>query len=247
MSIPPNERDRIFAGVITLIAVLFILLILFIGKVGWSRDALAQASIPETGQEEEIFLEPELLKTEGGEEEAVHSDEPSAPTAGEPEKAEVENPKVADIQPEPTPAPPKEVKVTQKKPSPVQEPKPKGEEEKKKATSAVAGKFNQNNGMAEGKFDSAGSTGTSVGVAGQMNGRTFLGCPKPDVTLSHKTVVKVSITVDAEGKVTSASAQGGASASIRRACEQAARQAKWSAKPGAVSTRGSITFTITPR
>lgn len=245
MSISRQDKDRLIAGAVTMLVVALLLLLLFIGRVGWNREALAALSLPEDGQEE-VFLEPELIP-DAGDNDDPQSDQPAAPVAGEPELAETENSKVADIQPEPAVAPPKEKKVTQKQPSPVKEPKPKGEEEKKKATSAVAGKFNQPNGMAEGKFDSSGSGGNSIGVAGQLNGRKFLGCPKPDVTLSHKTVVKVSITVNAEGNVTSARAQGGASAAIRRACEQAAIKARWSEKPGAVSTRGSITFTITPR
>ncbi len=245
MSISRQDKDRIIAGAVTMFVVALLLVILFVGRVGWNRDALAALSMPENGQEE-VFLEPELIP-EAGDNEDPLADQPAAPVAGEPELAESENSKVADIQPEPAIAPPKEKIVTQKQNSPLKEPKPKGEEEKKKATSAVAGKFNQPNGLTEGKFDSSGSGGNSIGVSGHMNGRNFLGCPKPDVTLSHKTVVKVSITVNAEGHVTSAQAQGGASAAIRRACEQAARQARWSEKPGAVSTRGSITFTITPR
>lgn len=241
-----KNRDRILAGTITALAILFILLILFVGKVGWNRNALAVSSIPEEGEEEIAFLEPELLEN-AGEEEASEQVESAAPQSGEPEKAPEENRRISEPQPDPGQAPPKERLVTDRKPSPVEEPRRKSDEEKKKATAAVAGKFNQNNGLAEGKFDSAGSSGTSVGVDGHMNGRTFLGCPKPDLTLRYKTIVKVSITVDAAGKVTSASASGGASAAIRQACEAAARQARWSPKEGAASTRGSITFTITPR
>lgn len=86
-----------------------------------------------------------------------------------------------------------------------------------------------------------------MGITGNASGRTFKGCPKPDVTLRNKTTVTVSVVIDADGNVTSAKASGGSSAAIRRACEQAARGAKWSAKKGAGETRGSITFTITPR
>lgn len=66
------------------------------------------------------------------------------------------------------------------------------------------------------------------------------------MTLRNKTTVTVSVVIDSDGNVISAKASGGASASIRRACEQAAKGAKWSPKKGAGETRGSISFTITP-
>lgn len=245
MTLDSNNKIRITAAVITFILLLFILFILFVGKVGWNRDALAAFSEPQDGQEE-IFLEPELLTEQGSVDEAEIS-EPEAPAAGLPEQAEVKSTEVAEVSPDPVQSPPRSKLVTQNKPSPVNTPEPVGQAQQKKAADNVASKFNQVNGSVEGKFNAAGSAGTAVGVAGSMNGRTFLGCPSPDVTLAHKTVVKVSITVDALGRVTSASAQGGASADIRKACEQAARQARWSEKPGTPSTRGSITFTITPR
>lgn len=68
-----------------------------------------------------------------------------------------------------------------------------------------------------------------------------------NVELTNKTVVVVDITVNEEGAVTSASARGSASSVIRRKCEQSALQARWSKKRGAGDTRGTITFTITPR
>lgn len=247
MTADRRNRDRLMAAAFTFLALLLILLILFFGKIGWNRDALAAASIPEPADEEEIeFLEPELL-TNAGEEEPLQPDQAAAPTAGIPETAPEANRRISEPQPDPGQAPPKERLVSRKDPSPVEEPKRKNDEEKKKATEAVAGKFHQNNGLTDGKFDSAGSSGSSAGIAGYVDGRQFLGCPKPDVTLSHKTTVKVNIMVNAAGKVVSAEARGGASASIRRACENAARQARWSPKEGAPDTRGSITFTITPR
>lgn len=240
-----QQKDSAIAAAITFGLALLLLLLLFSLKMGWNREALAEASIPEP-QEEELFLEPELL-TEAGQEETQTEDQPVAPLAGEPEPAPEPQPKVVEKLPDPTPKVPKEKVITQTKPSPVQETPPKGEEEKKRAAAAVANKFGGPNGSVEGKFETSGGGESAVGVTGTMNGRRFLGCPKPDVKLRHKTVVKVEVTVDAAGKVISASATGGASAEIRRACENAARQARWSEKKGAVSTRGSITFTITPK
>ncbi|MDE6423412.1 MAG: hypothetical protein K2K95_08340, partial [Muribaculaceae bacterium] len=63
----------------------------------------------------------------------------------------------------------------------------------------------------------------------------------------HKTIVTVNVVIDAAGKVIAASSTGSDDANIRRKCEAAAKQARWSAKKGASTTRGSITFTITPK
>ena len=148
----------------------------------------------------------------------------------------------------PKPAPQVEKKITQKQESPVKATEPPAtNEEQSKISSAMANKFSGKNGATDGKSGSNGSGGTGVGIAGNANGRTFLGCNTPNVTLRHKTTVKVSVVIDATGKVISATASGSADASIRRACEQAARTARWSEKKGAGETRGSITFTITPK
>ena len=113
------------------------------------------------------------------------------------------------------------------------------DKERQKATSSVANKFAPHNGSTEGSDKgTSGAGGTGVGVSGNAHGRSFISCPKPDVALRHKTIVTVNVVIDAAGS---------GSADIRRKCEAAARQARWSAKKGATSTRGSIRFTITPR
>ncbi|MDE5808525.1 MAG: energy transducer TonB, partial [Muribaculaceae bacterium] len=167
---------------------------------------------------------------------------------GEPVKAPVENTKLGEPGDNPKPTPQIEKKITQKAESPVKATEPPATtEEQSKISSAMANKFSGKNGTPGGKTGSNGSGGTGIGVSGTANGREFKGCPSPDVTLRHKTTVKVSVVIDAEGKVISATASGSADASIRRACEKAARAARWSAKKGAAETRGSITFTITPK
>ena len=144
---------------------------------------------------------------------------------------------------------PVQKEITQKKESPVQKEEPSiTDKERQKATSSVANKFAPKNGQTEGSDKgTSGAGGDGVGVSGNAHGRTFISCPKPDVALRHKTIVTVNVVIDAEGKVIEASATGSADATIRRKCESAARQARWSAKKGASTTRGSITFTITPR
>lgn len=242
-----KRSDRLIAAVVTMAVALALLLFLFFGSMDFDRAALSQASVPEIQDEEELFLGPEILQ-DLGEEEAVNRDEPAPVIQGEPEKAETENTKIVEPGENPKPAPPREKLNTTKRESKVKATEPSvSKEEKKRVTSSMADKFSGKNGASTGSSGSAGAGGTGVGISGNANGRNFLGCSTPQVELRHKTTVKVSVVIDAEGKVTSASASGGASASIRRACERAARTARWSAKKGVGETRGTITFTITPK
>ena len=243
-----EKKDSAIAAGVTFIVALLLLLFLFTGSLGFDRALLAASSEPEVAEpeEEELFIDPELLDL--GEENAVTKDAPAPAFQGEPEPAEEDKAEVVEPGENPKPAPPTPKPVTQKKESPVKATEPSAtDKERSKATSTVAKGFSGRNGVADGKAaESVGSGGTGVGVAGNARGRTFTTCPKPDVSLRHKTVVTVSIVVDASGRVTSASASGNASAEIRRKCEQAALQARWTEKKGAGETRGTITFTITP-
>lgn len=247
---PNANKDRMIAAAVTFIAVLLILLLLFTGGMEYRRAELAKDSTPELmldPEEEERFIEPEILAVQG-EPDAVEHDEPAPVEQGEPVKAEVENTKIIEPGTNPNPAPQIEKKITQKKESPVKATDPPATtEEKSRISSAMANKFSGKNGTPGGKTGSNGSGGTGIGVSGTANGRQFISCPTPDVTLRHKTTVKVTVIIDASGKVISATASGSADASIRRACEQAARSARWTEKKGAGETRGSITFTITPK
>lgn len=243
-----KNKDRIIAAVLTFGVTLLLLLLLFYGSVSFERQEMAKASTPELMEpEEDLFIEPELVEL--GEENAVNHDKPAPAVKGEPDPAPEDHAEIIEPGPKPEPAPPKPKLNTQKKESTVKATEPsQTEKEKQKATSTVANKFSKNNGAVEGTDKgTSGAGGTGVGVSGNAHGRTFISCPKPDVALRHKTVVKVNVVIDAEGKVIEASASGSADISIRRKCEAAAKKAKWSAKKGATSTRGSITFTITPR
>lgn len=243
-----ERRDSLIAVAVTLFVTVLMVLALMFGGITYDEQ-LAKASIPEMQDEEEIFLEPELLEMNKtiGEEDAVNNDAPAAEVKGEPVPAETEQSHTQIKGTNENPAPNVHEHITQAEESSVQTITPSKKEEEKVASS-MAGKFSSKPGAAEGKFDStSGSGGTGSGVTGKMSGRQFLGCPLPDVSLSHKVVVTVSITVDADGKVTSATASGAADRSIRKKCEEAAMKAKWSAKKGTPSTRGSITFTIIPK
>lgn len=240
------DKDRAIAAFLTFLVALVILLTLFFGGISWDRQALAEASTPEI-MDEEVFIEPELVEL--GEENAVNNDKPAPAMKGEPDPAPEDKAEIIEPGPKPEPAPPKPKLNTQKKESKMKVDKPsQTDKERQKATSSVANKFSHKNGAVEGTDKgTSGAGGTGVGVSGNAHGRSFISCPKPDVALRHKTIVTVNVVIDAEGKVVEATAKGSADASIRRKCEAAARQARWSAKKGATSTRGSITFTITPR
>lgn len=247
MSSRQDKKAAAIAAAVTFFIVALLLVVLFSCSLTWDRAAIAQSSIPEEQSDEELFIDPELIDL--GEKTSPEIDEATPAEAGEPEKGEVEERRTIEKGENPKPAPPVEKKVTQKQESTVKTPEPSADEkERKKATSKVAAGFSGKSGVTDGKFQSqSGAGATGVGISGNARGRTFLGCPKPVVELQNKTVVRVDVVVDEEGKVISASASGSASAAIRRKCEQSARQARWSAKKGSGETRGSITFTITPR
>lgn len=242
-----EKKDSAIAAAVTFLATLLILLILFFGSMNFDRALMARVSIPEIQEdEEELFIEPELLET--GEPDAIFNNSPVPQLKGEPEPDVADNTKLVTPGDNPKPAPPVDKLVTTPKESPVKATEPTiTDEEKKRVTSSVAKGFSGRNGSESGKTGSSGAGGDGVGVQGNANGRTFISCPKPDVTLRNKTIVKVSVVIDADGKVTKASATGGADAGIRKKCEHAARQARWSAKKGVAETHGSITFTITPK
>lgn len=243
------SRPQVLAVIATLLIAALLALWLATGRLSWDRSALTQTHPEADSQPEELFIEPELIDL--GETETPMLDEPAPSEIGEPVKTETEEVKkpVEPVESERKVGPAKPRLNTQTRESRVKEPKPKADNrERKEASSRMAGKFSGKNGAADGKFNSSdGAGGTGVGVAGNARGRTFLGCPKPVVELTHKTVVTVDITVNEEGAVTAASARGSASATIRRKCEQSAWKARWSKKKGAGDTRGTITFTITPR
>lgn len=259
------KNDQIKAALLTLLAVLAIILLLLLGSLQIPPQfPPKQAPAELLPLDEETFIEPEIIPL--GEEDAVNHDAPAPALKGDPEPAPVDK----------KPTPPKNTEKSslqtksQEKPlvaskkskselkssepsvkkekSTTDKPAVNNDKERQKASSAVASKFSPKNGSASGSSQADnGSGGSATGIAGNATGRTFISCPKPDVSLRNKTVVTVSVVIDADGKVTEAKASGSASASIRRACEAAARAARWSAKKGASSTRGSITFTITPK
>lgn len=243
-----ERRDSLIAAFVTFVACALILVWLFVATLHYDEKIAVNSENPEL-EEDEIFLDPELLVDNNksvGEPEVAVQDAPAPEIKGEPVPAQVEQPHTV-VSGESTTPSTEPTLVTSNQESAVQAADERKKEDEKVAAS-IAGKFSSKPGSMQGKFDSpGGSEGVASGVTGKMSGRQFLGCPMPDVALSHKTTVTVSITVDADGKVTSATASGAATREIRKKCEQAAMQAKWNEKKGAASTRGSITFTIIPK
>lgn len=245
---PTERKDSVIAWIATFIIVALLLLWLMFTSLHYDAR-LAATSNPEL-EEEEIFLDPELLleqnKTVGNPESTEH-DIPSPEVKGQPVPAPVEETHTVHAGENEKPSAEQQL-VTSTAESPVENVASNKTKDEEKVASSMAGKFKTNPGSVAGKFDSAsGSDGSGSGVAGRLSGRQFLGCPLPDVALTHKTTVIVSITVDAEGHVTSATASGAAPAAVRKKCEEAALKARWSAKEGAAPTRGTLTFTIIPK
>ena len=244
-----ERRDSLIAAFVTFVATGLLLVWLLVATLRYDERMAASTQNPQL-EEDEIFLDPELLlqtHQSVGEPDAADNDAPAPEVKGEPAPAPVEQTHTV-ISGENTVPSPEQTLITSSEESPVQTVAPDRKKEDEKVATSMAGKFSSKPGSVQGKFDSpGGSDGVGSGVSGKMSGRQFLGCPLPDVSLAHKTTVTVSITVDAEGKVMTATASGAATREIRRKCEQAAMQARWSAKKGAPSTRGSLTFTIIPK
>ena len=244
-----EQKDSAIAAAVTFVTALLLLLMLFFCGLTYSRREMANSHTPELmmPEEEELFFEPEIIR-DLGEEKAETKDAPARAFNGEPDPAPEENKRLNVPGKNKKPAPPVEKKVASKRESAVKSTEPTlSEEEKKRVTSKVAKGFRSRNGVTDGANATNGAGGSGTGIRGIASGRSFKGCPKPDVALRHKVTVTVNVVIDSEGRVISARAKGGADASIRRACEQAARGARWSAKTGAPDTKGTITFSITPR
>lgn len=247
-----KKKDSIIAAAITFGIALGILLWLFFGGMTFDRATLANVSTAEiqTPEEEELFLEPELLE-DLGEPDAEQREEPAPAFRGEPEQAEQENTKLVVPGKSENKTPPVEKQVTQTKPSAVTSTEPpKNEEEKKKVTAKMANKFSGQNGAENGATGKTGAGQAGVGAIGHISGRTYLGCTPPRVELQNKVVVEVRVTINSAGKVTAATARsksGNASGAILEACRKAAMTAKWNEDKSTPSASGTLTFTITPK
>ena len=236
-----QDKDRIIAAALTFLFVLALLLFLFFGGMKWERAELAVTSTPDIMEDEPTYYEPDLLEL--GEEDAITEDAPAPGITGEPVPSPEPKIRQAASQ-DPVTRPSSATVNSFRQESPVKA--DSALTEFQEAADALASKFNHLNGNKSSKGGVSGSGGDGMGISGSVKGRSFLSCPKPQVTLRRRTVVTVNITINDEGVVTKASATGSADAEIRKKCEEAALRARWSAKKGAPPASGSITFTITP-
>lgn len=254
--LPDNDNERkatVIAAAVTFGAALIVLVLLFVLNIGDSRSVLAAESIPEIEDNEEIYLEPELLVLDNpGDETQETVDEAAPQPPGEPDPAPEEQPVkvVKNTQPpKETPVSNKPKQVSDNKESDVKTSTPKLSEEEEKRIASMSGKLKtDNNGSRTGTETAAsGSGGDGVEAKGSVNGRTMTFCPTWKVRLTQRTTVKVSIVVDANGKVTEAKAISGGTPNLRKECEKMALGSKWTPKKGAAPASGTISFTITPQ
>lgn len=244
-----ESKDQVVAGAVTFVAAAIIVLLLCVCTMSYSNLVAVKPAAPEVMMdEEEMFIEPEIIKVKG-EPDATNHDSPAPSIKGIPEQGPVDNNRLVTPGKNPEKGITEEKLVSTKHESPLKTREPSATtEERQRVTSTVAKGFAPRNGSEEGKNSTTnGAGGTGSGVTGSAAGRVFKGCTPPSVSLSHKTTVRVAVVIDAEGRVISASASGGASAEIRQACERAAMNARWSEKKGAGESRGTLTFTIIPR
>lgn len=233
MSEQKQISPRIIAALLTLLVGSLIVATLLLSHLTDPRSIMAQTKEEPTDTlTTELFFEPELLHL--GDELDLTDNPAPAPQ---------------DFTAE-TPEPPAVQEETPAKGNVNSAPTPKKDETQEIARS-MQSKFSGKGGSPKGDGAQAGAGGTGSGSAGSLKGRNFLGGPQIDVTVNHPVTIIVSVTVDAEGRVTEAafksdSGPGAGDAKLRRACVRASRQARWTERPGATPARGTITWTLTP-
>lgn len=239
-----EKKDSAISAGVTFLAALLILLLLFFGSLSAGKAQLAEDSIPEPAQDEITFIEPELdLSSPGAESAPEEADEAPLPQ-GEPDPSPVKEEVRIEKGTEKEPRPVVDKPMSQKKPSPVKTTSNTATSEETRRLKDMGGKFGPN-GSRDGKNSPVNGQG-KTNARGSLSGRKFLGCNTSTLTLNKRVVVKVQVKVNAEGRVTSASAVSGPG-EFRARCVEWARTARWSEKPGAPVATGSITFTITPK
>ena len=244
------SRERLIALAVTAVVALMLLLWLMVATLGRDKEALTKMQ-PPIEEEQEIFIDPELLTL--GEPDAVTKDKPAPAPSGQPEQSETPSDKlvVPGEKTEPSQSTEKLVSTTHESTLQTKEPT-KTEEPESKISSTMKDKFSPKNGKTEGNDESVGAGGTGCGVAGSVNGRSFLGCSLPSVSVNKAVTIYVSITVDENGKVIEArfksdKGAGAGNQTLRNACVKASYNARWSVKKGEPRATGTITWNLRPR
>lgn len=268
---PKERKAAIIAACLTFIFALVVTVLLFVLSIGGDRREMAEASMPEVQDNEEIFIEPEFLDPElldvdhldsdmGGDDGEAADEEPAPQPEGEPEPADVKQ----DIRSEANKEKPKEKPrdeakpakpAVQAQPTPTQsdakvsEPAYSGQEAKKIQDKAKDS-FNKPNGTSTGKdsnVSGAGGEGLAVSYSG-VGGRKMESYDKATFSTSSTVTVKVKIKVNAEGKVVGTpTIQSGGNKDQRAACIKMAKSSRWTPQPGADDVEGIITFTLTSK
>lgn len=257
-----SNRDKTLAAGVTMVVTLLLLVVLYFGEIRQGTSWMAAASTPETGSDEELFIDPEIdlpkelpdnMDASGQPLPDEVSDAPSAPFKGDPIKSDVEQPQRIEPGKNENPASPQNSQKTQKT-APVSAPEPSvSERQRQQATSKVANAFSGKNGAAAGSSAGKGSSsgnGAGMSVKGNnINGRKFISCDKFNPELEHRVVVSVRVVVNAKGRVISAEikSSGGASRKVVSQCLAAARSARWEEAPGTADQQGTLVFTMTPQ
>lgn len=241
------------AAGITFLLALVLLLFLFFCSLDFDREALAQSSIPELQDDEEIYLEPQImeLNTPGDEDVEDATDEPAPQPPGEPDPSideKMDRIEQSLEEPANQPVSNKSKLVSNNNNSDLKTSTPAVSKEEEKRISSMSGKFKtDNNGARNGKESlTSGIGGEGISASGNVKGRKMLDCPKWKLKLSQPATVKVSIVVEADGTVSSAKALSGGTPNLRAQCEKMAKGSLWTKAPGAAPASGVITFNIKP-
>lgn len=121
----------------------------------------------------------------------------------------------------------------------------KADEAAARARSAFANTTNATGTDREGSGNATSGSGTGVSVSG-VGGRGTKSLPRPQYTVDESGIVVIGITVDASGNVikTEVQLKGTTTSSreLRKAAENAAKQTKFTADPGANNVTGAVTY-----
>lgn len=256
MTMRRPRKPEMIAAAATLLIALGLLALLYCVTFGPDREQLAAVSIPEE-PDEEVYIEPELLRPQEAENMDMPEDAPAEP---QPAQAEAHGLPAPADKPEPTiqnthseqpkPTRSNETLVTQKPTSKVKtEPaKPNPKPDSQKTSESMSGKFNAKPGSTSGRHGGSGSGGDDVSqVARGLIGRNFHGyAEKITGPNALKATVVVRVVVGADGLVKSASllSSGGAPPEITGRCVRWAKRCSWDPKPGAADATGTITYNV---
>lgn len=238
------------AAIATFGAAIVIIVLLFVLTVGSDRALMAEASIPEEQDLEEIYLEPELLVLDSpGEPDAMADEAPAPQTPGVPELAPEEQPLQrlpSEKEPERPVAPKEKLVAHPDKNDVVQTEPPKNPEDEVKKNRAPSGAtFNMNTGSNTGKTSQfSGVGGEGVSARGNLKGRslTFVG-PSKRPGVSQKVTLTARVLVRADGTMSVERITGGTD-NLRSQCRQWLANSRWTAKPGAADEYADIVITI---